>query len=719
MTAIGASASDGNVRFYGKVNTYNPTNTYGASGRVSIRWTVDNWKTINENPADLAGVQVYNWHRFNFVVGSATKNRPEKIVYVMRYDAADGKTYWGNNGGKNFEQIVPKYRGVADLILLSLAARRVFSHAVSRASDSTLLYIKTSSIPKLFDDAFQNAQHGLVRSATAAINRIAVPPTNHHHDPPAANTSSDPHLNDHQSSALADRIDEYADKVHASYESTSQTASSTADHDVRPEDRSRSATTPLLDPESQPSFVNVSDSSSSIQDAPPIYDPISRPALKASRVPSTRIGRLFQYSGLAVGVGLGVAGETVKRLTGLSDNRDGSLILAGNNVQRIVDRLSRMRGAALKLGQMLNHSMIPPELEQILLRVQNSANYMPNSQLSNILKTELGPDWESKFAEFDSMPIAAASIGQVHKAILHSGKPVAVKVQYPGVAASIESDLDYLRALALMGSFLPKGMYLDNTIRVARVELKAECDYKREAEAVERFRKLLGIHGTKPTKEGFYVPKVIEEVSTESVLTTEFVEGVPVGKVVDLPQHVRDSIGERLLTLCFREIFEFRFMQTDPNWTNFLYDAKRDIIHLLDFGAAREYGKEFTDAYLQVLHAAAKGDRDGCIYWSEKLGFLTGMESETMKNAHVQSLLTLATPFSSKTESPYFDFGAQDITDKVRDQIPVMLRERLTPPPDETYSLHRKLSGCFLLCARIKARVRCKELFARVVREYK
>ncbi|KAJ3118579.1 hypothetical protein HDU96_000531 [Phlyctochytrium bullatum] len=229
---------------------------------------------------------------------------------------------------------------------------------------------------------------------------------------------------------------------------------------------------------------------------------------------------------------------------------------------------------------MRDSSMVPPELEQILLRVQNSANYMPESQLQKVMRAELGPDWETRFLEFDKMPIAAASIGQVHRAKIPSdrpgveARPVAVKVQYPGVAKSIDSDLDYVKALATMGSLLPKGMYLDNTIRVARTELRWECDYEREAEAFSRFRKLL----LSSRLEGFNVPQVVPSLSTKSILVTDFVNGVSIGSVGDLSQKVRDEIGERLLQLCLRELFDFRFMQTDPNWTNFLYDERTHVV---------------------------------------------------------------------------------------------------------------------------------------------
>lgn len=322
---------------------------------------------------------------------------------------------------------------------------------------------------------------------------------------------------------------------------------------------------------------------------------------------------------------------------------------------------------------------------------------------------EYGPEWEDLFQSFEKVPIQAASIGQVHKAILKNGEHVVVKVQYPGVSQSIDSDLDNLMMMLTMSGFLPKGLYLENTVRVARVELKHECDYIREADCMIRFRSLIS------DASDIYVPKVYKELSTKNVLVTEFVNGYTIDKASSLPQETRDRLGKRLLDLCLRELFEFRFMQTDPNFGNFLYDEKMDQIQLIDFGAAREFDETFVKDYLMLLKAGADQNRDKAIEYSIKLGFLTSMESKAMLNAHVNSLFLLARPFNVGV----YDFGNQaEITVKVKEDIPVMLNERLKPPPDETYSLHRKLSGCFLLCGKLRARVDCASAFKDIFYKY-
>lgn len=337
---------------------------------------------------------------------------------------------------------------------------------------------------------------------------------------------------------------------------------------------------------------------------------------------------------------------------------------------------------------------------------------MPSSQRDKVLVANLGQDWRELFTSFEEKPFAAASIGQVHKATLRSnGKEVAVKIQYPGVRSSIDSDLNNLSLLLTASQLLPKGLFLDKTIANARTELGWECDYGREAKACIRFKDdLLG-----DEKDIFLVPTVYTEASGMDVLTAEFMHGKGVTKIPNLSQEERNWIGTQILRLCLRELMEWRFMQTDPNWTNFLYNRQTKKLELLDFGASRDFPDEFVEPYVALLIAASKGDRDSCARLSVELGYLTGQESKEMLKAHVDSIMTLAEPFLESAPKTY-DFEDQTITDRVRSNIGLMLKERLAPPPEETYSLHRKLSGAFLLCARLKSKVDAREMFANAVK---
>jgi aarF domain-containing kinase len=287
-------------------------------------------------------------------------------------------------------------------------------------------------------------------------------------------------------------------------------------------------------------------------------------------VPSSRIGRAFGFAKLGAGLAWGTAGELASRVVLGSGRSDGGSAVTNNaNADRLAATLCRMRGAALKMGQMLSiqdESLLPPALTRALSQVRQGADAMPNHQLVQQMKSQLGDNWRDKFYSFDEQPFAAASIGQVHLATVQdketgSLRQVVVKVQYPGVAQSIESDLGNLSMLVRMTGLAPKGLFIENVIRVGQDELKVECNYLNELANQESFKALVESDPILRENE-FTVPDVFEDLTTEQVLTTAFSPGGTIDKVSHLDQEERNRIGRTILYLTMQELFEWRLMQT-------------------------------------------------------------------------------------------------------------------------------------------------------------
>lgn len=441
-----------------------------------------------------------------------------------------------------------------------------------------------------------------------------------------------------------------------------------------------------------------------------------------SKIPSSSLSRGYNVSKLGISIFTSAFGNNlINKITG-SNKENKSIkdfVLSESNSEKISKTLRKMRGAALKFGQILStfeDVIIPEPLLKALEKARKEANAMPHSQLLNTLSEDLGEDWEKKFIKFDKEPFASASIGQVHKAEVKDIGEVAVKIQFPGVAQSVDSDLKSIKNLFSTLNIVPKGLFIDKLVDNLGKELKDECDYQIEANKQKRYR--IMVENCDDLKEVFYVPKVIDELTNKNIITAEFIKGLHLDQISHFPQEIKDYIGEKLLLLCLKELFHYKFMQTDPNPANFYIfrdnTNKFGIrIGLIDFGAAREYSDSFIDIYSKIIYYGSKSDRSNVIKYSIELGFLTGLENEIMLDAHCRSVFAIAAPFKVD-ENDVFDFGNQNITSVIYKDIPVMLKNRLTSPPSEIYSLHRRLSGTYLSCIEMKSKVRSGKIFKEV-----
>lgn len=436
--------------------------------------------------------------------------------------------------------------------------------------------------------------------------------------------------------------------------------------------------------------------------------------LKSAAVPQSRLARLTGMGTLAGRIAGNALIESGKQLAKGQKPRASDVLLTEANIRQVADKLAKMRGAAMKVGQLLSMdagNLLPSELAAILERLRAEAMTMPASQLYDVLERNWGEAWQDRFNRFSFEPIAAASIGQVHKATTPEGCQLAVKIQYPGIRQSIDSDIDNVVSMMRLSGLLPKDLDIDPLVAEARQQLHYEADYLREGEQIDAYRSMIDdFH----RQEELELPKFHRDYSTPEILCMSHLPGVVLEKGITRHPSEADRVITLLMDLFFAELTKYRCVQTDPNLANYLYDSGSGRVMLLDFGAVRRFSDEFVEKYLSAMRAAANEDRDSLRDALEALGFFQAGINAANVRIVIDIFLLATEPLRCDGE---YDFASAGLAKRIQTMGRTISSDPdawHTPPPDVLF-LHRKMGGLYLMAARLGAKVDVKTIFERYV----
>jgi len=316
-----------------------------------------------------------------------------------------------------------------------------------------------------------------------------------------------------------------------------------------------------------------------------------------------RPGRLRRDRGLAalrlfVRGGIRYAGSAPRLFAAAGEQRQ--LLredLALQTAEDVADTLGAMKGVLMKVGQMASYvdGGLSPAVRQTLARLQDSVPPMSPQLAAAVVEEELGAPPEQVFARWDPHPIAAASIGQVHRAVTLDGRAVAVKVQYPGIAETVAADLRNVALLRRMLRITAPAQDVDALLTELRDRIGEELDYRREA---SNQRLLAAYYDGHPT---IHVPGIMSELSTRRIVTSELSGGALFAELASWPQRERDLAAETIYRFVFRSLYEVRAFNGDPHPGNYLFHPGGRVT-FLDFGLV----KHFTQAELQPLLQMAR-----------------------------------------------------------------------------------------------------------------
>lgn len=433
-------------------------------------------------------------------------------------------------------------------------------------------------------------------------------------------------------------------------------------------------------------------------------------------VVSGRWSRLAKIGRLGVSVSAAtMAGGLARRLMpGSGDAKSlRASLLRSRQAEKVIDVLGQLKGASMKVGQILSTDpdLVPPEFSDLLSTLQRDAPPMTYTTVRAELEAAWDRRIEDVLATFDPEPVGAASIGQVHRGTLHDGRDVAIKVQYPGVVASLESDLKNLASLMKLARAVVDKERLDAYLDEVRTAVLEEADYQLEARNLTSFGARLA------ERDGVRAPAAVPEWTRANVLVMDFIAGDKLDEALaameDGPE--RQATLERWVGLYHWMIHEAHVVHADPHPGNFLLHPSGDLV-VLDFGCLKELPEAFADGMLDVMDACWQRDQPRAARTYERMGFgkggakVSGFDPDLLREFH----RIIMAPFVHDTD---FDFGAwkmHEANQRFLLRHPSFLR--LVPPADALMTL-RVLTGIKGLLTKLGASMNVHQMVLETARK--
>lgn len=390
--------------------------------------------------------------------------------------------------------------------------------------------------------------------------------------------------------------------------------------------------------------------------------------------------------------------------------------------QYLVRELGKLKGSVVKIGQMMalyGEHFLPEEITRALHQLNDDTTALTWASLEPVVRQQLG---EQRFAELaiDPEPLGAASLAQVHRARRKSdGAQLVLKIQYPGVAQAIDSDLNLVTQMLRLTKAVPQTREFDEWLDEVRMMMHREVNYPQEAETTRLF------HSYLRDDARFIVPRIYPEYCTDTLLCMSFERGVPINSpiVLNLPQERRNRIAEAALDICVREVFEWGEIQTDPNFGNYLVrladqDGEPDRIVLLDFGAVRDFPDDLLALARKLTRAAFFRDREAMLGAMQGFGFFDSMPDSV--KAGLTDLFFLAIePFSDLKDAPAEAVTPEGSYDWAKGRLHARVAataaksaatRHFSVPPKEVMFISRKFMGAYTFMTVIGAQIRARKL---------